>query len=191
MRDPVFDNARERLLIPALGPFYDNIAQPMAWSILRLAVGGMLMLEGWPKITAPLAQAGFVEGLGFYPGVFWSPLLAGLQFFGGLFIALGLFTRPFALASGVMLAITLWFHYTHPYGDAFLTGAGIEALKSGSDFFVPETAARLADGGSRFLHQVQAKAELASLFWTGGAFLFAAFGGGYLSLDRLLFRRTF
>lgn len=51
--------------------------------------------------------------------------------------------------------------------------------------------ARLADGGQTFLHQVQTKAELASLFWTGGAFLFAAFGGGYLSLDRLLFKKQF
>ncbi|SMD20086.1 hypothetical protein [Rhizobium sp. RU36D] len=51
--------------------------------------------------------------------------------------------------------------------------------------------ARLGDGGTKFLHQVQTKAELASLFWTGGVFLFAAFGGGYLSLDRLLFRKQF
>lgn len=187
----IFNNARNRLFIPAMGPFYESVAQPMAWSILRLAVGGMLFLEGWPKIMAPMAQVGFVEGLGFYPGIFWSPFLAVVQFFGGLFIALGLFTRPFALANGVMLATTLWFHYSHPYGDAFLTQAGIEALKSGSELFVPETAARLADGGARFLHQVQAKAELASLFWAGGAFLFAAFGGGYLSLDRRLFRRKF
>lgn len=186
----VFDNTKERLLIPALGPFYDKVAQPMAWSIFRLAVGGMLVIEGWPKITAPLAQVGFVENLGFYPGWLWSPFLAILQFFGGMFIALGLFTRPIALANGVMLAITLLFHFTHPYGDAFLTQAGIDALKAGSEFFTPEAKVRLIDGGAKFLHQVQGKAELASLFWTGGVFLAAAFGGGYLSLDRL-FRKRF
>ncbi|MFY7850583.1 MAG: DoxX family protein [Brevundimonas sp.] len=163
----------------------------MAWTIFRLAVGGMLVIEGWPKIMAPFAQVGFVEKLGFYPGWLWSPTLALLQVVGGLLIALGLFTRPAALANGVMLAITLYFHMANPYGDAFLTQAGADALKAGSEFFTPQAMARLADGGHVFLHQVQTKAELASLFWTGGAFLFAAFGGGYLSLDRLLFKKQF
>ncbi|MCJ9669519.1 MULTISPECIES: DoxX family protein [unclassified Neorhizobium] len=188
----VFENAKDELVIPALAPVYEKLAQPMAWSIFRLAVGGMLVIEGWPKIIAPLAQVGFVENIGMYPGWFWSPFLAALQFFGGMFIAAGLFTRPVALANGVMLAMTLWFHVTHPYGDAFLTPAGIEALKAGGQqLFTPQALARLKDGGHIFLEQVQSKAELASLFWTGGAFLYAAFGGGYLSLDRLLFRKHF
>lgn len=191
MSDIAFENKQQELYIPFLAPIYAAIAQPMAWGILRLAVGGMLVIEGWPKIMAPFAQVGFVESLGFYPGWLWSPLLAGLQFFGGMFIAVGLFTRPIALANAVMLAITLWFHYTHPYPAMLLTPEGIAALKSGSTFFVPGAAARFADGGAAFLAQVQDKAILASLFWTGGAFLYAAFGGGYLSLDRLLFRKQF
>ncbi|MFN4206614.1 MAG: DoxX family protein [Agrobacterium albertimagni] len=187
----IFSNDRSHLIIPSLSTFYDRIAQFMAWSIFRLAVGGMLLIEGWPKIMAPFAQVGFVEKLGFYPGWLWSPTLALLQVGGGLLIALGLFTRPAALANGVMLASTLYFHMANPYGDAFLTQAGIDAMKAGSEFFTPQAMARLADGGHVFLHQVQSKAELASLFWTGGAFLFAAFGGGYLSLDRLLFKKQF
>ena len=191
MSDVTFESSKEELVIPALGPFYNAVAQPMAWSIFRLAVGGMLVIEGWPKIMAPFAQVGFVEGLGFHPGWVWSPLLAGLQFFGGMFIALGLFTRPLALANAVMLAITLWFHYSHPYPGMLLTPEGIAALKAGSTFFDPAAAARFADGGAALLAQAQDKAILASLFWTGGAFLYAAFGGGYLSLDRLFFRKHF
>lgn len=187
----VFNNARENLLIPVLSPLYDKIAQPMAWTILRLAVGGMLMHEGWPKIIDPLAQIAFLEKAGYHPGWLWSPTLAGLQFIGGLLIAVGLFTRPAALANGVMLALTLVFHLTHPYGDAFLTAAGVEALKAGSPFFAPAAVARLGDAGALFLDQVQTKAELASLFWTGTAFLYAAFGGGYLALDRLLLKKVF
>lgn len=186
-----FDNSSDKLFIPALGPFYDRIAEPMAFTILRVVTGAMLVIEGWPKIMAPFGQVGFVEGLGFYPGWFWSPLLAVIQVFGGLLIALGLFTRAAALANGVMLAITLYYHISHPYGDAFLTQAGIEALKAQSDFFTPNAVARLADGGARFLDQVQGKAEQGSLFWTGSTFIFAAFGGGALSLDRLLFRKQF
>ncbi|HWU60724.1 MAG TPA: DoxX family protein [Ensifer sp.] len=191
MSDVTFESNKEELIIPALGPFYTAIAQPMAWSIFRFAVGAMLVIEGWPKIVAPFAQTGFVESLGFHPGWLWSPLLAGMQFFGGFFIALGLFTRPIALANAVMLAITLWFHYSHPYPSMLLTPEGIAALKAGSNFFIPAAAARFADGGAAFLEQVQEKAILASLFWTGGAFFYAAFGGGYLSLDRLLFKKHF
>ena len=191
MSDAMFENKQEELIIPFLAPVYAALAQPMAWSIFRLAVGGMLVIEGWPKIIAPLAQVGFVQSLGFYPGWLWSPLLAGLQFFGGMFIAVGLFTRPIALANAVMLAITLWFHYSHPYPSILLTPEGIAALKAGSTFFDPAAASRFADGGAAFLAQVQDKAILASLFWTGGAFLYAAFGGGYLSLDRFFFKKQF
>lgn len=179
------------LLFPALTGFYENAAKPLSWLILRLFVGGALALEGWPKIIAPFAQTGFVESLGFHPGWFWSPLLAIMQFFGGIAIAAGLFTRPIALANAVMLAITWWFHYTHPYGDAFLTQAGIDALAAGGQgLFTPEGLQRLANGGGAFLTQVQHKAEFLSAIWTAGVLLFAGHGGGPISLDRLL-RREF
>lgn len=191
MADLPFSNDKQRLWIPVLGGFYDRFAQPFAWTVFRVAIGGMLMIEGWPKIMAPMAQVGFVENLGFYPGWVWSPFLAALQVFGGFMIAIGLLTRPLALANMVMLAITLWFHFAFPYGHAFLTDTGIAALKAGGDVFTPDGVKRLADGGTAFLELVQTKAELASLFWTGGAGLFAAFGGGYWSVDRLVLKKEF
>lgn len=187
-----FYSTKTNLIIPFMHRFYDRFAEPFAWAAFRIAIGGMLVVEGWEKISHPLAQAGFVENIGFYPGWLWSPFLAGLQFFGGFLIAIGLFTRPLALANTVMLAITLWFHFANPYGTEFLTPAGIEALKSGAtDFFTPAALKRLSDGGGAFLATVQTKAELASLFWTGGAGLFAAFGGGAFSVDRSLLTKEF
>jgi putative oxidoreductase len=187
----VFQTPRERLVLPFLEKVYSAFAQPVGWLGFRLAIGGMLVLEGWPKITAPLAQVGFVESLGFHPGWLFSPLLAALQFFGGLLIALGLLTRPAALANAVMLLITLWFHVTHPYGDAMLTPEGMAYLKDHAELLTANGQGQLlADGGATFLKQVQEKAQLASLFWAAGAALIAAFGGGYFSVDRLL-RREF
>ena len=180
-----------RLMIPALGSFYRAFAQPLAWVALRVAVGGVMVLEGWPKMTAPMAMTGFVEGIGFYPGWFWSPFLAALQFFGGIAVVVGLYTRPVALASAVMLAITVWFHVVNPYGDAFLTPAGIEALATSSELFTPNAMRRLADGGARFLAQVQGKAEHLSLMWTLGMALFAAYGAGPLSVDRNVLKKEF
>jgi putative oxidoreductase len=186
------DPRPENLFIPQLAGFYRSFAQPAAWVVLRLAVGAALILEGWPKILAPFAQTGFVESIGFYPGWFWSPLLAVMQFFGGMAIAIGLFTRPVALANAVMLAITLWFHAAHPYGDAFLTQAGIEALKAGGDaLFTPDGMRRLADGGGAFLTQVQHKAEFLSAIWAVATLLFAGYGGGPLSVDRALLKKEF
>ena len=185
MNEPV------RLIVPALGGFYRSFAQPVAWVALRVAAGAVLALEGWSKMMAPLAMTGFVESIGFHPGWFWSPFLAALQFFGGLAIAIGLFTRPIALANAVMLAITLWFHAVNPYGDAFLTPAGIEALTSNSEFFTPQAIRRLADGGGQFLAQVQGKAEHLSLFWTLAMLLFAGYGGGPLSVDRNVLKKEF
>lgn len=180
---------RERLILPFLAPFYHAFAQPVGWAVFRLIIGAYLMVEGWPKITAPMAMTGFVESIGFVPGWFFSPLLAVVNFIGGALIVLGLLTRPVALANAVMLAVTWWFHYTHPYGDAFLTAEGIAFLKDNLQYLTAEGQANLlADGGTDFLHLVQFKAETNSIFWAAGAALIAAFGGGALAVDRLLGR---
>lgn len=184
--------ASARLIFSSLSAFYDRVAQPLSWLVLRAFVGGALVLEGWPKIVAPFAQTGFVESIGFYPGWLWSPLLAAMQFFGGIALVIGFLTRPIALANAIMLAVTWWFHATHPYGDAFLTPDGIAALKnSGAAIFSPEGIRRLADGGAAFLHQVQAKAEFLSAIWAAACLVFAAHGGGPLSVDRKLLKKEF
>lgn len=179
---------KTRLAIPMLGAFYERFAKPFAWLALRLAVGAVLAYEGWVKMGNPMAMAGFVESLHFYPGWFWSPVLGLVNLVGGLCIMAGLLTRPWALANAVMLAITLWFHYVNPYGPTFLTEAGTALLASpeGAQYFTADALRRLADGGGAFLTQVQDKAIFASLFWTGAVGLFAAFGGGALSVDRRL-----
>lgn len=183
----IFLPTRERLVIPFLSPVYSKFAEPVGWVGFRLAIGLSLVVAGWPKIIAPLAQSGFVESLGMYPGWFWSPLLAAMQFFGGMLIAVGLLTRPVALANAVMLLITLWFHASHPYPEQFLTSAGISYLSAHADLLTPGAqAALLKDGGVAFGARIQEKAIYASFFWSAGAALIAAFGGGYFSLDRKL-----
>ncbi len=180
---------RERLILPFLAPFYHGLAQPLGWLALRVVVGGYLMVEGWPKITAPMAMTGFVEGMGFYPGWFFSPLLAVVNFIGGAMIVLGLLTRPVALANAVMLMVTWYFHLTNPYGPEFLTPEGIEFLKANLQYLTAAGQANLLpDGGTGFLSLVQMKAETNSLFWSGSTALFAAYGGAHYSVDRLLGR---
>lgn len=180
------------LFFPFMAGFYANVAQPAGWAAFRLIIGGHLMVSGWPKILEPFAQAGFLENIGLYPGWLFSPALAVLQFVGGLLICLGLLTRPAALANAVMLLITLWFHVTHPYGEAFLTAEGLTFLANASQYLTPAGEERLLlDGGQAFLREVQEKAVFNSTFWSAGAGLIAAFGGGPVSMDRLVIRREF
>uniref|UniRef100_UPI0035ADDBA2 DoxX family protein n=1 Tax=Paenirhodobacter enshiensis TaxID=1105367 RepID=UPI0035ADDBA2 len=185
--DEMTSSPRERLILPFMAPFYHKLAQPYGWAVFRIIIGGYLALEGWPKILAPMSSIPFAQMMGFYPGWLFSPLLSVVQFFGGLAIALGVLTRPVALANAFVLVVTLIYHYTHPYGQAFLTPEGIAFLKANAQYLTEAGQKRLlSDGGAVFLGLVQGKAELGSIFWAAGAAIIAAFGGGKVSLDRLI-----
>ena len=102
-------HARSTLIIPALAPFYAAVT-PLAETLMRVIAGAMLAVHGFGKISNPFGAVGMVESLGFYPGVFWSPLLAATEFFGGILIAIGLFTRPASFAAMIVLLVTVYFH---------------------------------------------------------------------------------
>ncbi|MBN9033214.1 MAG: DoxX family protein [Rhizobiales bacterium 63-7] len=109
-----------RLIIPALGSLYAGLRTPME-TLLRLAAGALLAVHGYGKIINPFGAVDMVQGLGFYPGVFWSPLLSATEFFGGIFLALGFLTRPAALAASIVLLVTVYAH-GFAWGDG-LAGA--------------------------------------------------------------------
>jgi putative oxidoreductase len=96
-----------RLLIPGFKSFYES-AIPLAWPIIRIAVGWNLVVHGWGKVmrgpeafVRPFVEQGFDPAL---PWV-WAALI--IEFVGGIALILGLFTRFFAAAAAVeMLIIT-------------------------------------------------------------------------------------
>jgi putative oxidoreductase len=104
-----FTTSRPHLIIPSLGGLYAALGES-AETILRVAAGLLLVTHGYGKIMNPFGASGMVESLGFYPGAFWSPLLAATEFFGGILIAIGLFTRPAAFAAMIVLTVTIYFH---------------------------------------------------------------------------------
>jgi putative oxidoreductase len=110
MSDITITKTRGRLIIPGLGGLYGTLHEG-AETLLRVVAGLALVTHGAMKIGNPFGAVEMVEGLGFYPGVFWSPLLAFTEFFGGFLIALGLLTRPAALAAAFVLLVTVWFHW--------------------------------------------------------------------------------
>jgi putative oxidoreductase len=99
-----------RLFIPALAPAYRS-GHDLVETLLRVVAGLFFTIHGAGKIVDPFGAVQMVEGIGFYPGVFWSPLLAITEFFGGILLAIGLFTRPAAFAATIVLLVTVYFHW--------------------------------------------------------------------------------
>ncbi len=136
----------KRLLIPALGGVYAAL-HDSAETLLRVVAGLALFTHGLGKIGDPFGAAGMVEGLGFYPGAFWSPLLSFTEFFGGTLIAIGLLTRPAAFAALFVLLVTVWLHWVTK--EQGYSGAEKSILWSAVFFFF------LVRGGNR--HSVDAR----------------------------------
>lgn len=75
--------------------------------ILRLAVGAVFMYHGWQKLQGLDAIVGFFGKIGIPAAGVMAPFIAGLEFFGGALIILGLAVRPiaFLLACTMLVAI--------------------------------------------------------------------------------------
>jgi putative oxidoreductase len=99
-----------KLIIPALSWVYAALHDG-AETLLRVVAGAALVTHGLGKIADPFGATEMVESLGFYPGIFWSPLLSFTEFFAGILIVVGFLTRPAAFAATFILLVTVWFHW--------------------------------------------------------------------------------
>lgn len=142
-----------------LNLFYANWTARLL-SVLRIVSGFLLIAHGAQKLFGFLAP----------PGTPGPPLMSQfgiggiLEFFGGLLLILGLFTRPVAfILSGLMAVAYFQFHMYGAYS------------KGAPGWFWP-----IAQGGNG--------GELAALYCFVFLFLSVA-GGGEWSVDRLLRRR--
>ena len=106
-------------VIPALRPFYDHAAD-LSYLIIRLTAGLMLLPHGIPKVfqqgIAAFAAAGLARR-GIEPALPLAYAVAFLETVGGICVALGLFTRFFAAAIAIELAVVTLVHV--PMGFAW------------------------------------------------------------------------
>jgi len=100
-----------RLLFPKLKPFYDWVA-PLTWPLIRLTVGLMILPHGIPKLQmgiAATAQMALIKR-GIAPAEPLAVILIILETVGGLCVALGLFTRFFAVAIAIEMSVIVYHH---------------------------------------------------------------------------------
>ena len=97
---------RKRLFVPAVAGFYETFA-PLAYTLIRVALGLILIPHGFAKLfgnDAVAASRNFVNFGWAYP-LAWAYFIGALEFFGGILLALGLFTRVVAAAFVIEMAV--------------------------------------------------------------------------------------
>jgi putative oxidoreductase len=81
--------------------------QPLALLALRLVLGVIMIGHGYPKVFGGLHKhVEFVGSLGL-PG-WWAYLSAAAEFFGGILVVAGAFTRFAALAIMINMSVAIW-----------------------------------------------------------------------------------
>jgi putative oxidoreductase len=99
-----------KYLVGALIDWPQRVAQHLQWLgplFARIVVGWEFLWTGWGKLThLPLVTENFV-GWGIpFPDVL-APFVSGVEFFGGIFLLLGLLTRISAGALGVVMIVAV------------------------------------------------------------------------------------
>jgi len=97
---------RRRLMVPAVAGLYAALA-PYSFTLIRVALGLWLLPHGFNKLflnDAVPASRNFVHFGWAYP-LAWAYFIGALEFFGGIMLAIGLFTRMIALAFTIEMAV--------------------------------------------------------------------------------------
>jgi putative oxidoreductase len=110
-------DAEPRRFIPALDSLYERLI-PLSWPLIRLTVGLMLIPHGWPKLMAGMdaTAANAFERRGMAPALLLAYLITFLETIGGVCVAIGLFTRFFAAAIAVEMAVITYVYLPAGFG---------------------------------------------------------------------------
>ena len=106
---------KSRLYIPALAGLYDSLWD-IVWLLLRLAAGLIVVPHGMQKLFGMFGGGGiagtgaFFDKIGYSPGSTLALLVGCTEFIGGILLAIGLFTRPAALALAIHFVFVTHFH---------------------------------------------------------------------------------
>ncbi|MDH3670863.1 MAG: DoxX family protein [Gammaproteobacteria bacterium] len=119
---------RNRLIIPAVGGLYEA-GSGLWYPWIRFFSGLFLVPHGAQKLFGWFGgnidgTAGFFAKIGLEPALPLAYLVGATEFFGGLFVAIGLLTRPAAVAAAVLLLVAAF--YVHLGNGYFWNKGGYE-----------------------------------------------------------------
>ncbi len=137
--------ASPRLYIPALAPLYVRLS-PYSPLLIRFVLGIVFVPHGYDKLFVGKI-ATYVKNfasLGLEPALPITYFLGTLEFFGGILLAIGLFTRPIAFMFFIEMAVaTFLVHWPNGW---FATARGVELVI----LLSLTSLAFAAKGGGRF-----------------------------------------
>lgn len=82
---------------------------PFAQLVLRVVVGVLLMMHGYPKLFKNYANfSGWLDSLGLKPGKFWALVTFAVEFVGGIFLILGIFVQIVGALLVVQMLVAMW-----------------------------------------------------------------------------------
>ena len=98
--------AEPRSIIPALAPIYRAL-DGCGDLLLRITCGALLLPPGWHKLTGPLFDSDLqlFHQLGLEPALPLMWFITALELGGGVFLIIGLLTRPIALMIAIEMLV--------------------------------------------------------------------------------------
>jgi len=106
-----------KLLYPGLAGFYASW-RDIADTLVRVIIGYNIFMHGWVKVTMAgvAGVSGYMAKNGLSPGAAFALAAMFLETIGAICIIIGLFTRFFAAAIAIELAIAfLVIHFPHGF----------------------------------------------------------------------------
>lgn len=85
----------------------DNKYSDIALLLLRLGVGYIFIVHGWGKLTGIDGTAGFFGGLGIPIPLVMAWVVAIVEFFGGIMVLLGAYTKMLNLLLAIIMAVAI------------------------------------------------------------------------------------
>ncbi len=120
--------ARPALFIPALEGIYASLSR-LSWPLVRAVTGLWMVPHGAQKLFGWWGgnidgTAGFFAKIGLEPALPLAYLVGGIEFFGGLLLLIGLWTRPVAAATFVLMLVAAF--KVHLANGFFWSNGGYE-----------------------------------------------------------------
>ncbi|MDI6820556.1 MAG: DoxX family protein [Patescibacteria group bacterium] len=113
--------------------------------ILRVVLGVILVVYGWPKIKDLKTNAQNFATTGFKPGMFWGTIVGLVEFVGGVALIIGFLTQVFAFLVFARFLIAILKvnrkkGFIHGYElDLLIAGAALLLMTTGGGIYNLDT----------------------------------------------------